>query len=231
MAAKWGTRTSSGVTARDVALRLYERRLPLGLGALAVLSAALGWWGYHTWRTRQEGAAQVFMTTALTGLEASLKGTEGGKASEASSGRLEEAQTILLQIRKEYPSSKAAEQALLLMGNIFYQRAEYEKAVQAYQEYLEQYPWGSWVLLAGIGKGYTLEAQGRYEDAAAIFRTLGERYKDSSLSIEARLGLARSLSYVHRRAEALEVYRRIAEEYAGTSWARRAEELMGVVER
>ncbi|MGH7370468.1 MAG: tetratricopeptide repeat protein, partial [Candidatus Methylomirabilales bacterium] len=63
------------------------------------------------------------------------------------------------------------------------------------------------------------------------FRTLGERYKDSSLSIEALLGLARSLSRLDRRAEAVEVYRRIAEEYAGTSWGRRAEELIGVVER
>ncbi len=231
MPPKWGAKTASGVTARDVALRMYERRLPLGLGALAVVSAALGWWGYHTWRTRQEEAAQVFMTTALTGLEASLKGTEGGKASEASSGRLEEAQTILLQIRKEYPSSKAAEQALLQLGNIFYQRAEQEKALQAYQEYLEQYPAGSWVILAGVGKGYTLEAQGRYEDAAAIFRTLGERYKGSSLSIEALLGLARSLSHLDRRPEAVEVYRRIADEYGGTSWGRRAEELMGVAER
>jgi len=210
---------------------MYERRLPLGLGALAVVSAALGWWGYHSWRTSQEEAAQVLMTKALTGLEASLKGTEGGKASEASSGRLEEAQTILLQIRKEYPSSKAAEQALLQLGNIFYQKADHEKALQAYQEHLEQYPGGSWVILAGVGKGYTLEAQGRYEDAAAIFRTLGERYKDSSLSIEALLGLARSLGHLERRPEAVELYRRIADDYAGTSWGRRAEELMGVVER
>jgi len=231
MPPKWGARPSSGVTPRDVALWLYERRLPLGLGAFAVLAAALGWWGYHTWRTRQEEAAQALMTRALTGFEALLKVTEGGEPSEGNSGVLEEAQVLLPQIRKEYPSSKAAEQALLLMGNISYQRADYEKALRAYQGYLEQYPAGSWVLLAGIGKGYTLEAQQRYEDAAAIFRTLGERYKDSSLSIEALLGLARSLSHLDRRAEAVEVYRRIAEEYAGTSWARRAEELMEVGER
>jgi len=231
MPPKWGARTASGVTARDLALRIYERRVPLGFGVLAVVAAALGWWGYHTWRTSQEEAAQVLMTKALTGLEDLSKEGEGGKASDARSGRLEEAQAVLFQIRKEYSSSKAAEQALLLMGNISYQRADYEKALRAYQGYLEQYPAGSWVVLAGIGKGYTLEAQQRYEDAAAIFRTLGERYKDSSLSIEALLGLARSLSHLDRRAEAVEVYRRIAEEYAGTSWAGRAEELMGVVDR
>ena len=231
MPPKWGARTSSGVTTRDVALWMHERRVPLGLGALAVFSAALGWWGYHAWRTRQEAAAQALMTKALTRLEASFKGTEGGKDSGASSGMLDEAQVLLFQIRKEYASSKAAEQALLQMGNIFYQRADHEKALQAYQEYLEQYPGGSWVLLAGIGKGYTLEAQGRYQDAAAIFRTLAERYKDSALRIEALLGLARSLSHLDRRPEALEVYGRIAKEYAGTSWGRQAEELMGVAER
>ncbi|MGH7382398.1 MAG: tetratricopeptide repeat protein [Candidatus Methylomirabilales bacterium] len=231
MPPKWGARTASGVTARDVVLRMYERRLPLGLGALAVLSAVLGWWGYHTWRTRQEEAAQVLLTKALAGLEELSKEGEGRKASDARSGRLEEAQAVLFQIRKEYASSKAAEQSLLQLGNIFYQRAQYENALQAYQEYLAQYPTGSWVILAGVGKGYTLEAQARYEDAAAIFRTLGERYKDSSLSIEALMGLARSLSHLDRRPEAVEVYRGIAEEYGGTSWGRRSEELMGVVER
>lgn len=227
MPPKAGTRTFSGLTPRDIARSLYEKRLPIALGVLAVLSAALGWWGYQAWRTRQEDAAQALMRRAFTPLE----GREGGKASEASSGQLEEAQAILLQIRKEYPSSRAAEQGLLLMGNIFYDRAEHEKALRAYQEYLEQYPEGSWLLLAGIGKGYALEAQGRYADAAATFRTLAERYKHSSLSLEARLGLARSLTQLHRGPEAVEVYRRIVEEYPGTSWARQAEELMEVVER
>jgi tetratricopeptide (TPR) repeat protein len=231
MPPKWDLRTSSGVTARDLALRIYERRVPLALGALALVSAALGWWGYHTSRTRQEEAAQVLLTKALSSLEALSRGAEGGKASEARGGGLEEAQALLFQIRTEYPSSKAAEQALLLIGNISYQRGDYEKAIRAYQEYLEQYPTGSWVLLAGIGKGYTLEAQGRYEDAAAIFRTLAERYKDSTLGLEALLGLARSLSHLDRHAEAVEIYRRIAKDYAGTSWGSWAEELVGVVER
>ena len=100
MPPKWGARTSSGVTTRDVALWMHERRVPLGLGALAVFSAALGWWGYHAWRTRQEAAAQALMTKALTRLEASFKGTEGGKDSGASSGMLDEAQVLLFQTAK-----------------------------------------------------------------------------------------------------------------------------------
>jgi len=228
MPPKSGARTSSGLTPRDVVVRsLYERRLPIALGVLAVLLAVLGWWGYQTWRTKQEEAAQALMRRAFTALE----GRERGKASEASSGQLEEAQGILLQVRKEYPSSRAAEQALLFMGNILYERAEHERARHAYQEYLERYPEGPWVLFAGIGKGYALEAQGRYADAAATFRTLAERYKGSSLSLEARLGLARSLSQLDRRPEAVEVYGRIVEEYPGTSWARRADEAMASGER
>jgi TolA-binding protein len=210
---------------------MHERRVPLGLGVLAFLAAAAGWWGYHTWMRSQEEAGQVVMTQALIGLEELSEGSEGGKASDTRGGRVEEARALLLQIRKEYPSSKAAEQALLQLGNIAYQKADYEKALQMYQEYLEQYPAGSWVILAGVGKGYALEAQGRYEDAAAIFRTLAERYKDSSLVLEALLGLGRSLSHLDRGPEAVEIYRRISEQYAGTSWARQAEELIGVAER
>jgi tetratricopeptide (TPR) repeat protein len=231
MPPKRALRISSAVIPRDIGLWLYERRLPLTLGALAVLGTALGWWAYQSWRTSQEEAAQLLMSRALMGLEASLTGAQGGKAPETRAGGLEEAQALLFQIRTEYPSSNAAEQALLLMGNIAYQKADHEKALKAYQEYLEKYSTGSWVVLAGVGKGYALEAQARYEDAAAIFRTLAERYKDSALGIEALLGLARSLTELERSAEAVEVYRRIAEEYAGTPWGRRAEELAGAAER
>jgi tetratricopeptide (TPR) repeat protein len=211
----------------DITRRLYEQRLPIGIGVLAVLAAALGWWGYQTWRTRQEEAAQSLMRSAFTALE----GRERGKAPEASGGQLEEAQAILLQVRKEYPSSRAAEQALLFTGNIFSERAEHEKALQAYQEYLERYPEGPWVVLAGIGKGYALEALGRYADAAATFRTLAERYKGSTLGLEARLGLARCLEQLDRRREAVELYGHIVEEYPDTPWARRAEEAMALGRR
>jgi TolA-binding protein len=219
------------VTVRDLAQRIYAQRVALGLGLVVLVAGGAGWWGYHTWRTRQEDASQLLLSRAIIGLEASRAAPQGGKAPEARAGGLEEAQALLFQIRTAYPSSNAAEQALLLMGDIAYQAGDHEKALRAYQEYLERYPAGSWVVLAGVGKGYALEAQARYEDAAAIFRTLAERYKDSSLVPEALLGLGRSLNELGRGREALDAYRRITEEYAGTSWARRAEELAGVAGR
>lgn len=220
-----------GLGARDVALRLYERRLPLGLGVLALLLAISGWWGYRTWRMRQEEAAQALMTKALTAVEPLPKTGDAGKPVEGRSGQLEAALQMLVQVRKEYPSSQAAEHALLQIGNISYHRGEPENALQAYQEHLEQYPRGSWVFLAGLGKGYTLEALGRWEEAAGTFRSLGDRYKDSPISPEALMGLARCLRQLDRRPEAMDVYRRVIEEHGGTAWARQAEEVMGAVDR
>jgi TolA-binding protein len=198
---------------RDVTDRLYERRVPLGLATLAILMVILGWWGYRTWQARQEGAAQLLLTHALQTAETPKEGSTAA----------EDALQLLRQTREEYPWTAAAEQALVQIGNVHYQRGEYQEAVQGYQAYLEQYPSGPWGLLAGLGKGYALEAQERYEDAAATFRAFADRYQGHSLSAEALMGLARSLTQLDQRTELVDVYQRVTAEYPGTRWARDAE--------
>jgi TolA-binding protein len=205
---------------RDVTDRLYEHRVLLGLATVAILMVILGWWGYRTWHARQENAAQLLLAQAFEAA-ATTKGEETPEQQGSTAG--EKALQLLRQAREEYPWTGAAEQALVQIGNVHYQRGEHQEAVEAYQAYLEQYPSGAWVLLAGLGKGYALEALGRYEDAAATFRAFADRYKGHSLRAEALMGLARSLSQLDRRSEVLEVYGRVIEEYPGTRWAQHAE--------
>lgn len=207
-------------TPRDVTDRLYEHRVPLGLATLAIFMVILGWWGYRTWQARQEGAAQLLLAQAFQAAER----TKGGETPEQpASTDAEEPLRLLRQAREDYPWTAAAEQALVQIGNVHYQRGEYQQAVDAYQAYLEQYPGGAWVLLAGLGKGYALEALERYEDAAATFRAFAESYKGHSLRADALMGLARSLSQLNQPSLAAEVYRAVTEEYPGTLWARQAE--------
>ena len=205
---------------RDVTDRLYEHRVLLGLATLAILMIILGWWGYRSWQARQEDAAQLLLAQAF---QAAAR-TKGGETPEQQgSTDPEEPLRLLRQAREEYPWTAAAEQALVQIGNVHYQRGEYQHALEAYQAYLEEYPGGAWVLLAGLGKGYALEALERYEDAAATFRAFAERYKGHSLRADALMGLARSLTQVHQPSEALEVYARVIDEYPGTFWGRQAE--------
>jgi TolA-binding protein len=216
---------------RDLANRLYEVRIPLGLGALALLLVVSGWWGYRVWQMKQEGAAQALMTKALVMLAEASKAPDGAKAAAVAPGHLEQALQLFREIRKEYPSSRAAEEALLQIGNILYRQGEHQGALQAYQEYLERYPTGRLVVLAGLGKAYSLEAQRRYQEAAATFRTLSERYKHDPLAVEALMGLARCLKDLDRPSDAVEIYRRVAKEYPGTAWASQAEEWLASADR
>ena len=217
---------------QDLAKRLYEMRRTLGLYTAAVLVGIAGWWGYATWKEGREMAAQMLLAEALASLEKGVDPSGGAQLPRGKgTGGLQEALERLVRLRQEYPGSQAAEQSVLQTGNIYYHQGEYEKALQAYQEYLGTYPSGASSVLAGLGRAYALEGLGRVEEAAAVFRTVAERHRESHLRAEALMGLGRSLAKNGRGVEALETYRRIAEEYPGTPLARRADELAALLAR
>ncbi|MFQ5846445.1 MAG: tol-pal system YbgF family protein [Candidatus Methylomirabilales bacterium] len=218
---------------RDFTTRLSELRLPVGIAVLTALLAVSGWWGYRTWQVKRETAAQALLARALLGVGdlAQPPGTEEKRGAQQPSIDAKTRMALLLRIRNEYPSSDAAEEALLAIGNVSYDGGDYQQALQAYQDYLRDYPTGWGVFLAGLGKAYALESQQRYEQAAATFRTLADRYKTEALRVEALVGLARSLKAVDRGMEAIEVYQRIMQAYPGTNWARAAQEQLASLER
>jgi TolA-binding protein len=198
---------------------------------LALLLVILGWWGYRTWQVRQEHAAQRLLTQALTSLDPTAPTPEGEEAEQPFSREGEDALQLLQRTRQEYPSTAAAEQALLQIGNVHYQRGEYDSALEAYQTYLGQYPNGGWVLLAIVGKGYALESEGRYQDAALTFRALADRYKHHTLGAEALMGLGRCLTALDQPKKAVEVYERLITDYPATPWARQAQMQIASLQR
>jgi len=218
-------------SARDLVDRLYDARVPLGVALLALLVLVFGWWAYRTWHTRQESAAQFLLTRALVARDRSPGTEEDEEGKEEPGKHLEKALELFRQIRDEYPASRAAEQAVLQIGNIHYERGEYQEALEAYQAYLGEYPKGESGLLAGLGKGYALEAQKRDDAAAATFRAMADRYEASILTVEALMGLGRSLIQLDQRTEAKALYRRIIEEYPGTRWAKHARNQVASLER
>lgn len=219
------------VTPRDVTDRLYEARVPLALATLGVLLALVGWWGYGSWRARQEDAAQYLVTRGLEAFNRNQQSPAGEKPEPASPQDAHAWIQPLRQARQDYPSSKGAEQALLLMGNLYYTQKEYQQALDAYQHYLEEYPGGAWVFLAAMGKGYALESLQRFQDAAETFRAVAERYNDHPLRPELLMGLARSLAQFDQRTEALATYERVIQEFPGTRWSTQAQTHVASLQR
>ncbi len=219
------------VTPKEFGDHLYEVRKLLTLGVLALLVVIFSWWGYRTFQAKQEEAAQVMLTNAFQMLQQAPEPTATGEAREATATGPDQALPLFNQIREEYPSSSAAEQALLQIGHTFYAMGRYQEALVAYQRYLEKYPKGSWVFLAALGRAYAMEAQGQYKVAASIFRNLSQRYRGQTFSVEALMGLARSLEQSQQKEEAIAVYRGVVEAYPGSIWSRQAEERLALLER
>ncbi len=219
------------VTPKEFGDYLYEMRKLLTLGVLALLVVVFGWWGYRTFQAKQEAAAQFMLTDALQMLQRPPEVTAAGQGTEETAKGPDQALPLLNQIREEYPSSSAAEQALLQIGHTLYAMGRYQEALVAYQRYLEKYPKASWVFLAALGRAYAMEAQGQYKVAASIFRNLSQRYRGQALRVEALMGLARSLQQSQQKEEAVAVYRGVVEAYPGSIWSRQAEERMALLER
>lgn len=202
------------------------------LGVLALLVLVFAWLGYRTVKANREETAQGVLTTAVQLLQTAPEALQAGKATTPQAPDPQEQALVLFdQVSVEYPSSRAAEHAILQMGNILFKLGRYQEALAAYQRYLEQYPHGSAVFLAGLGRAYAMEAQGRYSEAASIFQSLADRHRGHPLTIEALMGLGRSLTLAGETAKATEVYRRVIKEYAATGWSRRAEEQLALLGR
>ncbi|MFQ5658333.1 MAG: tetratricopeptide repeat protein [Candidatus Methylomirabilales bacterium] len=224
-------RVKSRPEGKDLTQQLYDLRRPLTIGVVAALLMIGAWWGYRTVQSRQEEAAQVLLARALESASEARRAAEGEEAkAEMELGR-KGALPVLVEIREQYASSRAAEQALLQMGDISYRLGHYQDALGAYQEYLEEYPRGWAVVLAGLGKAYAMEAGGQYKTAASIFRHLADRYQAHGLAPEALMGLARCVRQVGGANEAQAVYQRLITDYPATRWARQAEENLAILDR
>ncbi len=222
------TSVTSAKAVRDL---LYQRRWFLALGAVGVLFLLLSFWGYTRIRARWETEAQAMLTAALEASERIPAPTSGKLPAGEAASRLEEVLKSLAVLRERYASTEAAEHALLQIGDISYRLGRYRDALTAYQRYLEQYPRGWAILLAGLGKGEALEALGQFVEAAATFRSLAERYRGHSLIGEALMALGRSLESLKKQGEAKEVYQRILKEHPDTPWSRLAERRLAYLER
>lgn len=219
------------VTPQDLESRIYDLRGLLVLGVGVLLLVVLGWWGYRTWRTRHEEAAQSLLATALQAMQAPSESVEKERGSSEAAEQVEKAVQMLLRVRNEHSSTDAAEQALVQLGNAFYRRGQHQEAFGAFQAYLEQYPSGPWVSLAAFGKAYALEGQERYEEAAATFQTIADGFQGSLLTAEALSGLARCLAQLERSGEAIATYRRVLNEYPTSRWSDEAERALARIER
>jgi tetratricopeptide (TPR) repeat protein len=184
-----------------------SRWIRLGLQAAAVLAvlglvAAGAWAWYRSQESR--GLAALAEATALV---------QQAEGPEATSQARDRAAHALETVISEYPRLSALPQAAYQLGNIKYAAGQYSAARGAYELALAKGASGSLWALAGIGIGYTWEAEKNYPNAVQAYekvaKTLGPK---DFLYEEAVMADARAQELAGKPAVALEMYQRLLRE-------------------
>ncbi len=107
---------------------------------------------------------------------------------------------------KYFPNTQFASNAQYYIGDIYYRKPDYQKALEAFDAVLERYPDGNKTADSHYMKGVSLLGLGRNDAAASEFREVLRRYPDTDLAAKAQarlkeMGLpVRSNSTAKRRA-------------------------------
>jgi outer membrane protein assembly factor BamD (BamD/ComL family) len=203
------------------ALQIARDRKGLVIGILAgvlVIAAAIGAYGWH--RERQEREAQSVLAKAHTALWGDTSGATRNP---------DEARKLYGEIAAKYPSTVAAEEALVRLGNLQFDGSKYDEAIAAFGGYLTTYPRGRFRVMAGIGKAYAEEAKGELAAAERTLAQLVETASDDPLVGEAYTTLAHVYEAMKKPEDAMRVYNQIAERFTQTHWAQNALQRMGAL--
>jgi tol-pal system protein YbgF len=100
---------------------------------------------------------------------------------------------------------------------------KYEEAVQAYRQFLSQYPNGKYAVNAHYWLGQVLYVQGKMDEARAEFETVVQKYPKSSKAPDALLKLAMIAQSGEKTDLAREHLERLVREFPNSSAARMAE--------
>ncbi|MFP4611224.1 MAG: tol-pal system protein YbgF [Thiohalophilus sp.] len=128
---------------------------------------------------------------------------------------------------KEVPLSvKKTEQEAYKEAFNLLREQEYDKAIAAFGEFLQNYPDGRYAHIARYWLGEANYAQRNFRAAIGDYETLIEDYPDSPKVAEAMLKIGYSYNQLQEYQAARDILEQLADEYAGTTEASQARNLL-----
>jgi tol-pal system protein YbgF len=91
-------------------------------------------------------------------------------------GRYDEAETTLREFLARSPGSRMAPNAQYWLGEVYWQRNQFDKAAIAFSDAYRKYPNGAKAPDALMKSAIALGNVGRRDDACAAFREFGQRF-------------------------------------------------------
>ena len=127
------------------------------------------------------------------------------------------------RLADEYDGEAVAADALMVLGNLYFDLGRYAEAQASYQRYLDRYgdagpgAYGAWAGVAAC-----METQENYDQAAAKYVAYVETHGTSPFAPTALKEASRCYTLAGNDAKAQEVLERIVESYPETEMARSA---------
>jgi TolA-binding protein len=116
-------------------------------------------------------------------------------------GRLAEAEAYYSRLLTDFPQSPLRPQARYGIGDLHFQRTNYDRAVTVFEEVMTQHPGSPIAAKAQFAIGDARYNQGRLNEAAAAYRLVIERYPRSPLVPDALAAAEMTLSVLGREDE------------------------------
>lgn len=185
----------------------------LFVAGFAIAIVGLGaWMGYEWYQSQREREAGAALMKAYAEI----------RKHEAAKEREEAAIKQFRSVWEQHRGTRTGGEALVRLGNRFYENGKYDEAREAFANYLQEYSRGPLRMMAGIGRAYAEEAKG---DLAAAERTLEaavDTGKEDPLLGEAQIALARVYEGMKKTEAAMKVYGQVSEKFPQTRWAQYA---------
>lgn len=168
-----------------------------GVGAVILVGALVG--GWFVWRANRQHRAETLLYEAING---------NAQANTSQDNQIVDA---LQSLVRDYDHTPAAAQAYWHLGRLYFARADYVAALEAYEQArhrLGDDPSGLMHVLISLNVAYAEEAQGACAQALENFEAVVQAPTATWLRGEAYLGMGRCHEQSNTPERAADVYNR-----------------------
>ena len=145
---------------------------------------------------------------------------QGAQEEERAAVRLATARDLdsLQAIVRDYPGKEVGAQAMLRLGDLYFQEGKLEDAASTYQQFLTAFPRHGQVPAALLGVAAVQEAEGKFEAAKGQYLQLVASHPTAYTALAAKLGAARCAMKLGDTKEARQFYEELMAVTQGTHW-------------
>lgn len=173
---------------------------------IGVVVVALAFAGFRYFSNLSERRAYELFEQGRLYYSAEISGGKTATDQEKAAEQFE-------KVIREYRSTDAARFSLLVYADMSYNRGDYQKAIELYQEALEAFSGEGYIqkLILG-GLAYAYEAEKDYKSAAEYFQRITET-QDEFMKADAFYNLGRIMETLNHQEKALEAYNKVLQAY------------------